>query len=112
MSDETKKTYMSERFRGYMPVVVDVETGGFDNKKDALLEIAAVTLAFDEDNQLGLHNVYHAHVEPFRGANLNPKSLEITGIKVNNPFRFAKPEEEALQAIFKPIKKELKQQDF
>ncbi|MED5420384.1 MAG: hypothetical protein VYD01_02905, partial [Pseudomonadota bacterium] len=35
---------MSDRFRGFLPVVVDVETGGFNCKTDALLEIAAVFL--------------------------------------------------------------------
>ncbi|HAV68246.1 MAG TPA: ribonuclease T, partial [Alcanivorax sp.] len=35
------------RFRGFLPVVVDVETGGFDARNDALLEIAAVLLDMD-----------------------------------------------------------------
>ena len=39
-----EKPAMARRFRGFMPVVVDVETGGFDHKKDALLELAAVLL--------------------------------------------------------------------
>ena len=34
----------ANRFRGYLPVVIDVETGGFNAKKDALLEIAAVLI--------------------------------------------------------------------
>ena len=36
------QTLISQRFRGFLPVVIDVETGGFDAKKDALLEVAAV----------------------------------------------------------------------
>ena len=39
---------MAERFRGFLPVVVDVETGGFDWNKHALLEIAAVPIELDE----------------------------------------------------------------
>ena len=35
---------MSQRFRGFLPVVVDVETGGFDSQRNALLEIAAVPI--------------------------------------------------------------------
>ncbi|MEG2981896.1 MAG: ribonuclease T, partial [Stenotrophomonas sp.] len=35
-------TPMAQRFRGFLPVVVDVETGGFDCNRHALLEIAAV----------------------------------------------------------------------
>lgn len=39
---------MARRFRGYLPVVVDVETGGFNSATDALLEIAATTVGMDE----------------------------------------------------------------
>ncbi|MFH7391451.1 exonuclease domain-containing protein, partial [Pseudomonas syringae pv. tagetis] len=35
---------MAARFRGYLLVVVDVETGCFNSATDALLEIAAVTI--------------------------------------------------------------------
>ena len=35
---------LKNRFRGYFPVIIDVETAGFDAKKDALLELAAITL--------------------------------------------------------------------
>ncbi len=48
---------MAARFRGYLPVVVDVETGGFNAATDALLEIAATiigmskTLSLDEGVQ-------------------------------------------------------------
>jgi len=31
---ENKFKLMARRFRGYYPVVIDVETGGFDEKKD------------------------------------------------------------------------------
>src|SRR5690349_2637481 len=43
----------AERFRGFLPVVVDIETGGFDSERDALLEIAAVIVRMDE------HGVVH-----------------------------------------------------
>ena len=33
---------VSNRFRGFLPVVVDVETAGFNSETDALLEIAAI----------------------------------------------------------------------
>ena len=39
---------MADRFRGFLPVVVDVETGGFNCKTDALLEIAAVFVDFGD----------------------------------------------------------------
>ena len=38
---------MRDRFRGFLPVVVDVETGGFIAATDALLEIAAVMIEID-----------------------------------------------------------------
>ncbi len=40
---------IKDRFRGFLPVVVDVETGGFNNQTDALLEIAAVIIEMEED---------------------------------------------------------------
>ena len=100
---------MAERFRGFLPVVVDVETGGFDAEHDALLEIAAVPLAMDEGGYLRLQATVSTHVEPFPGANLDPRSLEITGIDPTHPFRAAVEEREALDVIFKPIRKALKE---
>ncbi len=100
----TATTLMKDRFRGYLPVVVDVETAGFNANKDALLEVAAVLLNFDAKGQLICGDTLHEHIEPFAGANLDAKSLAFTGIKPFNPFRFAKPEEIALETIFKPIR--------
>jgi len=39
---------LAQRFRGYYPVVIDVETAGFNAKTDALLEIAATLLGMNE----------------------------------------------------------------
>jgi ribonuclease T len=50
MSDNQPR--MARRFRGFLPVVVDVETGGFNSRTDALLEIAAVLIDMDDDGQL------------------------------------------------------------
>ena len=33
---------LKHRFRGYLPVVIDVETAGLNAKTDALLELAAL----------------------------------------------------------------------
>ncbi|MEO6800400.1 MAG: exonuclease domain-containing protein, partial [Rhodanobacter sp.] len=95
---------MSERFRGFLPVVVDVETGGFDAEHDALLEIAAVPLCMDEGGFLTRQPTVSTHVEPFPGANLDPRSLEITGIDPDNPLRGALPERQALDHIFKAVR--------
>jgi ribonuclease T len=74
MADESSKTLMSKRFRGFLPVVVDVETGGFNEKKDALLEIGALTLKIDTDGHLDIDDTFACHVEPFPDANMDPKS--------------------------------------
>ncbi|HEV7122144.1 MAG TPA: ribonuclease T [Rhodanobacter sp.] len=96
--------YMAERFRGYLPVVVDVETGGFEARHDALLEIAAIPLLMDEAGFLSPQPVVSTHVEPFAGANLDPRSLEITGIDPTNPLRGALPERQALDYIFQVVR--------
>ena len=99
---------IAARFRTFLPVVVDVETGGFDADRDALLELAAVTLALDEQG-LWCRSLTHAcHVQPFPGANLDPSALEFTGIDPHHPFRFAVSEKEALLRIFRPVRQALR----
>jgi len=100
---------MAERFRGFLPVVVDVETGGFDAEHDALLEIAAVPLTMDEGGYLQLQPAVSTHVEPFPGANLDPRSLEITGIDPANPLRGALAERQALDHIFQVVREAVRE---
>lgn len=102
-------TRLGERFRGFLPVVIDVETAGFNPKTDALLEIAAVTLQMDEQGALSRLETHACHVEPFPGAKLDPRALEFTGIDPYHPFRFAKPEREALEKVFVPVRKLVKE---
>jgi ribonuclease T len=99
---------LADRFRGFYPVVVDVETGGFDSAGDALLEIAAVLLDMTVDGRLVRTQTVSTHVNPFPGANLDPRSLEITGIDPTHPLRNALDEREALECIFEPIRKAMK----
>ena len=99
---------MADRFRGFLPVVIDVETAGFNPRTDALLEIAAVTLTMDENGYLMIDQSYDANVHPFPGANLEQSALDFTGIDPHDPERNALPEEEALEQIFKPIRKSIK----
>ncbi|HWS41234.1 MAG TPA: exonuclease domain-containing protein, partial [Arenimonas sp.] len=99
---------LNERFRGFLPVVVDVETGGFDCTRHALLEIAAAPIEFNADGELVVGEVFSTHVAPFEGSEIDPKSLEITGIDVSHPFRDAKQEREALDHIFLPIRQAAK----
>ena len=99
---------MSNRFRGFLPVVVDVETGGFNEATDALLQIAAVLIDIDERGQLYCSETVSCHVNPFPGANLEPKSMEVNGIIVDHPFRMAVDEKIALPKIFKPVREAIK----
>lgn len=109
MNSEKQQSLMANRFRSFLPVVVDVETAGFNSKRDALLEIAAVILLFNEEGELQPVETVDCHVEPFPGANLDEKSLEFTGIDPYHPFRFAKPESEAMPIIFKPVRQAVKE---
>ncbi len=95
---------LTRRFRGYLPVVVDVETGGFDWNRHALLEIAAVPLDVDGDGVLVPGPATSAHVVPAPGTDIDPQSLEVTGIDIDHPFRFAKPEREALDHVFAGVR--------
>ena len=104
-------TAMNQRFRGFLPVVVDVETGGFKANTDAILEIAATTLVMDDDGLLQLRDTHAHHVLPFEGANLEKSALEFTGIiDPYHPFREAVSESEALGSLFKIIRKQIKEQ--
>ncbi len=101
---------MGQRFRGFLPVVVDVETGGFNSTTDALLEIAAVLIGVDEEGNLVRGETHAAHVEPFPGANIERASLEVNGIDPYHPLRLAMPEREALAKVFKPVRQAVSEQ--
>ncbi|SFC96713.1 ribonuclease T [Pragia fontium] len=111
MADNHSKNSLSERFRGFYPVVIDVETAGFDARKNALLEIAAFTLKMTDQGWLIRDQSLHFHVEPFEGAILSPEALAFNGIDPTNPLRGAVSEYEALHAIFKMVRKGLKDQN-
>jgi len=106
MSD---KQAIANRFRGFLPVVIDVETGGFNAKTDALLEIAAVILRLDDEGMLGRGETSRFHVMPFENANIEAASLEITRIDPHHPLRPAIPEKDALQRVFREVRAELRQ---
>jgi len=105
----TAQPTIASRFRGFLPVVVDVETGGFNHATDALLEIAAVTVAYNAHGDLDLHESVSYHVEPFAGANIEPASLEVNGIDPYHPLRPALPERDALARVFKLVRTTLKE---
>jgi ribonuclease T len=112
MTVENETHTLKKRFRGYFPVVIDVETAGFNAKTDALLEICAITLKMDDNGDLQPASVIHYHIEPFEGANLEQAALDFIGIRDPfSPLRGAVSEQEALKEIYKLIRKEQKQAD-
>lgn len=102
-------TPFAERFRGFMPVIVDVETGGFNAKTDALLEIAAVTLDMDEEGTLFIDGTHSFEVEPFAGANIEQAALDFTGIDLESSSRQAVEEDLALKEVFQAMRKKVKE---
>ncbi|MEX2525361.1 MAG: ribonuclease T [Gammaproteobacteria bacterium] len=113
MTGDNGGSVMARRFRGFMPVVVDVETGGFNAATDALLEVAAVLLNVDDAGQWYPDETVSRHVQPFPGANMDKAALEFTGIDPHHPFRqqIAVSEREALSDIFKPVRNHMKKHD-
>jgi ribonuclease T len=94
---------ISQRFRGYLPVVIDVETAGFNCQTDALLELAAIELAYNAENQIVPVNTHHYHIKPFPGANLDKAALDFLSLDPDHPFRFAVDESIALNELFNII---------
>lgn len=105
-SPQALKSGIAQRFRGFLPVVVDVETAGFNPLTDALLEVAFVPIVMDDTGKLIQAQALNAHIEPFEGANIEPSALEFTGICLDSPFRQAicEKEKEALRRIFRALK--------
>ena len=99
---------MANRFRGFLPVVVDVETGGFNAKTDALLEIAAVLLEIDEHGNMVRSETIRYHVKPFEGANIEAASLAVNGIDPHHPLRPAIDERDALQRVFRDVRQAIR----
>jgi ribonuclease T len=101
---------MADRFRGFLPVVVDVETGGFNAKTDALLEIAAVLVGFDDSGELVRLETVRYHVKAFAGANIEAASLAVNGIDPHHPLRPAIDERDALGRVFRDVRRATREQ--
>ncbi|EGV05612.1 ribonuclease T [Haemophilus pittmaniae HK 85] len=114
MSESAEIPYyhqLKNRFRGYFPVIIDVETAGFNAQTDALLELAAITLKMDENGNLQPDQKCHFHIEPFAGANINPDSLKFNGIDIHNPLRGAVSELDAITGLFQMVRRAQKAAD-
>lgn len=114
MSDllaESSGMGIANRFRGFLPVVVDVETGGFDAQSNALLEVAAIPILMNEHEEVYAEQCYSTDIEPFEGSIVEESALQFTGIDLDDPDRSAKPEKEALNEIFQPIRQLIRDHD-
>lgn len=108
MTDSDNASLLANRFRTYLPVVIDVETGGFNSSTDAILEVAAVILAMDEVGTLAIDQTYFHRVNPFEGANIEEAALKFTGIDPYHPLRIARAEKEVFQTMFKLVRDAMK----
>ncbi len=95
----------SRRFRGFLPVVIDVETGGF--------HLAAPTRCWRSPPSSSRWTTpagcaaarrMRFTCKPFEGARLDPVSLEVNGIDPWHPLRPAIDEADALQRLFREIR--------
>lgn len=100
--------HIRERFRGFLPVIVDVETAGVIPHKNALLEMCVVIIDMDEQGRFFRQSSHFEHILPFEGAELNADSLAFNEIDPFQPLRFAVDEKDALQRLFIPINQALK----
>ena len=107
-SDSLSNNSIAERFRTYMPVVVDIETGGFNSQTDAILEIAAVVLAMNAEGYLEIERSLFHRVIPFEGANLEEAALKFSGIDPFHPLRIARPEKDVFQNLFQVIRESMR----
>jgi ribonuclease T len=101
-------TPLDKRFRGYLPVIIDIETSGFNPKKNALLEIAAVIVELNSSTDLEITERYSTHIVPFKNSELDAAALKYNGIDPHHPFRMAIDEKAALDMLFKPIRHAMK----
>ena len=104
----TSDTQLAARFRTYLPVVIDVETGGFNSETDAILEISAVILSMDNEGDLVINQTFFSRVIPFDGSNIEDSALKFTGIDPYHPLRVARPEKVIFQNMFKLVREAMK----
>lgn len=105
------KSLIAQRFRGFLPVVIDVETGGFNCHTDGILEIAATLLRMDDAGNLEPDETLSYNIEPFEGANLETAALEFTGIDPHHPDRQAEKEVTVMGELLKKIRQQVKAHD-
>jgi ribonuclease T len=108
---EISQNPLGKRFRGYLPVIIDIETAGFNAKKNPLLEIAAIIVEPDALGWLQITEKHHCNIVPFKNSELDEAALKFTGIDPFHPFRMAIDEKDALDKLFTPIKAAVKRNE-
>ncbi|QCI17020.1 ribonuclease T [Buchnera aphidicola (Aphis helianthi)] len=108
MSTTQEFNLLSNRFRNFYPVVIDIETAGFNPKTDAVLEIALITLKMDKLGWLHKENTLHFHIKPFKGSIINADAIAFNKIDPFNPLRGAISEKLAIESILETVKKGIK----
>ena len=98
---------LADRFRGYLPVVLDLETGGFDKTTNPLLELACAFLHWHQ-GELASSSDHAWSILPYAGSSTDPASLKITGIDLDDPHRGAIDERVVLQEFFQLVRREMK----
>jgi ribonuclease T len=102
---------LGKRFRGYLPVIIDIETAGFNPKKNPLLEIAAIIVEPDQDGWLRITEKHQCNIIPFKNSELDEAALKFTGIDPFHPFRMSIEEKDALAKIFAPVREAVKRNE-
>jgi len=99
---------MAQRFRGFLPVVIDVETGGLNPETDALLELAAITLTMDDQGHIQPDTKYYTHIKPFDQANIEESSRSFLGYDPHSALRYAIEEQQMWNQLLPDINETLK----
>lgn len=110
-SENINYNLLKNRFRGYFPVVIDVETTGLNAKTNGLIELAAITLKMNEEGILEIDQKCHFQIAPFEGAQIDPESLKINGIDIHDPNRQTVSENQAISELFQMVRKGQKAAD-
>lgn len=90
-------------------MIVDVETGGFNPKLHALLEVAIVITAMDDAGVLYPAERHDYKVEPFLGSKLDQAALKFNGIDPFDPQRQTIHERDALLQLFQVIRRAVRE---
>ncbi len=105
MKEPSENLYIAQRFRSFLPVVVDLETGGFDTKSNPILEIAALTLRMNKIGELEQETCLLRCLKPFPGSRIDPAALAFNHIDPDDPKRLPMDEGDGIRDVLKTVRK-------